>query len=98
ACCACGWTAVAATSAAATQRVARMVRMALIITEGERAAPLLPTGRRDGISPLPGGKRRPLMRPDGEDVEVRQAEGSGVVPRGGIEPPTLRFSVVCSTN
>src|SRR5690606_7133804 len=22
----------------------------------------------------------------------------GVVPRGGIEPPTLRFSVACSTN
>jgi hypothetical protein len=23
---------------------------------------------------------------------------SSVVPRGGIEPPTLRFSVACSTN
>jgi len=22
----------------------------------------------------------------------------GMVPRGGIEPPTLRFSVACSTN
>jgi len=23
---------------------------------------------------------------------------NGMVPRGGIEPPTLRFSVACSTN
>jgi hypothetical protein len=28
----------------------------------------------------------------------RTKANSAVVPRGGIEPPTLRFSVACSTN
>jgi site-specific recombinase XerD len=34
-----------------------------------------------------------------KDGVIRLAtEKTGMVPRGGIEPPTLRFSVACSTN
>jgi hypothetical protein len=34
-----------------------------------------------------------------DDLDAENApELRGMVPRGGIEPPTLRFSVACSTN
>jgi site-specific DNA recombinase len=39
------------------------------------------------------GRLAALMRPDPGRVSV-----GALVPRGGIEPPTLRFSVACSTN
>jgi site-specific DNA recombinase len=39
------------------------------------------------------GRLAALMQPDPGRVSVR-----ALVPRGGIEPPTLRFSVACSTN
>jgi hypothetical protein len=32
---------------------------------------------------------------DGRTGSIKEKE---MVPRGGIEPPTLRFSVACSTN
>ena len=41
-------------------------------------------------------------RPEWDDNEAQPTDSKGVskcmVPRGGIEPPTLRFSVACSTN
>ena len=39
------------------------------------------------------GRLAALMQPDPGRVSV-----GALVPRGGIEPPTLRFSVACSTN
>ena len=35
--------------------------------------------------------------PDQRSMDPKRAR-KGMVPRGGIEPPTLRFSVACSTN
>ena len=43
-------------------------------------------------------QRGPAATSPGDEAK-RGARRSGLmVPRGGIEPPTLRFSVACSTN
>ena len=50
--------------------------------------------------------RRALRRSEGEEHRLTSPfslialleTDRGVVPRDGIEPPTLRFSVACSTN
>ncbi len=47
------------------------------------------------------GEKHPLSdRPatDGSGLWLQPAYVWRMVPRGGIEPPTLRFSVACSTN
>jgi len=70
-------------------------------TRAEPGAKIYPTG---GV-PLPARNASPATTPavsparDGEPKEPdKSTRFVKVVPRGGIEPPTLRFSVACSTN
>ncbi len=44
------------------------------------------------------GTNNPGGTHDHEKPQQNQSENEMMVPRGGIEPPTLRFSVACSTN
>ncbi len=61
------------------------------------------------VAPGPGGRPRRFADVYRRDAAGPEPEGPGsvhrfsrdagkVVPRDGIEPPTLRFSIACSTN
>ena len=55
--------------------------------------------RRDAMIPVEKADRHALARAAGKPLRDAINRKSGeMVPKGGIEPPTLRFSVACSTN
>ncbi len=55
--------------------------------------------RRDAMIPVEKEGRHALARAAGKPLrDAINRNGGEMVPKGGIEPPTLRFSVACSTN
>ena len=86
----------------------------LVLDRGERswlvmAAPRCPAFLQAECQPITGvlqtraedrggGYPERDIAPKPRQNVARVAGGRGMVPRGGIEPPTLRFSVACSTN
>ncbi len=78
----------------------KIERLAETITAGRNAEAIAIVRELvDHITVFPREKNEPVtFEVAGTLAALLDPSVGSVVPRGGIEPPTLRFSVACSTN